>query len=60
VNNVAEEGRLFASRAGQTRVTVRTRIAQLGERIPLLLLASIALTAVLVLLLVLTPSPREP
>ena len=52
VNHVAEEGHLFASRASQTRVTVRTRIAQLGERIPLLLLASIALTAVVVLLLV--------
>ena len=52
MNHVAEERRLFASRASETVATVRTRIAQAGERIPLLLLASIALTAILVLLLV--------
>ncbi|MGH9426653.1 MAG: hypothetical protein ACRD2L_10190, partial [Terriglobia bacterium] len=52
MNHVAEEGRFFASRASETLLAARTRIAQAGERIPLLLVASIALTAVLVLLLV--------
>src|SRR5262245_46103312 len=52
MNQVAEQGRLLASRAGETAVTVKTRIAQAGERIPLLLVASIALTVIVVLLLV--------
>ena len=52
MNHVAEQGRLFASRASETLVTVRMRVAQAGERIPLLLVASIALTVVVVLLLV--------
>jgi ABC-type Fe3+ transport system permease subunit len=52
VNHVAEEPRVFASRASETLVTMRTRVAQAGDRIPLVLVASIALTAVVVLLLV--------
>lgn len=52
MNQVAEQSRLLASRAGETAVTVKTRLAQAGERIPLLLVASIALTVIVVLLLV--------